>query len=707
MTTSVETNLPALFAPKAVAVIGASAAPGKIGHIIVANLLSSGYAGKILPVNPAGGEILGLAVCKSVSELPEGLDLAVVSVPPALVAAVVRELTQKKVRAAVIITAGFKEVGGEGLKNEREIAALAKQAGMALLGPNSLGCINTAPPLNATFAPDYPLTGGIGFFSQSGALCIAILDWARGRGIGFSKFVSLGNKAVLDESHLLDYLGDDPDTSVIGGYMEGVEDGAAFLAAATRASARKPVIVIKAGGTAAGAKAASSHTGALAGSETTFEAACKQAGVIRVSSMEALFFIASAFATQPLPKGPNLGVVTNSGGPGILAADACERQGLVMAALHEHTVAELKSFLPPFASAYNPVDIIGDGGASRYARALGAVAADPGVDALLVILTPTPKVEVELTAQAVIDLAGNTEKTILCCFIGETRVARARTMLRRANIPCFDFPDQAITALAAMYRHGLRRAAPSPVDVCYRRDKQRAAKVIDAAIDRGQSELVEFEVQDILRAYELPVPQTILARSSKEAGKAADKIGYPVVLKIASPQISHKSDVGGVIVGLQNAAAVREAFLTITARARQARREAHVLGCLVQQMAPGGAKEVIVGFSRDPQFGALVMFGLGGVYVEVLRDISFRLAPLTLSDAQEMVREIKSFPILRGVRGEPPVDLKAIEDILLTVSQLAVDFPRISEADFNPVLAGPGGALVADARLSLCLTEKY
>ena len=705
MTASVETNLPALFAPTAVAVIGASADPGKIGHIIVANLLSCRYPGKILPVNPAGGEILGLAVLKSVSELPVGLDLAVVSVPPALVAQVVRELAARQVRAAVIITAGFKEVGGEGLKNERLIAALANKAGLALLGPNCLGCVNTSPPLNATFASDFPLPGSIGFFSQSGALCIAILDWARGRGIGFSKFVSLGNKAVLDESHLLDYLADDPDTSVIAGYMEGVEDGAAFLASAARAAARKPVIIIKSGGTAAGAKAASSHTGALAGSEATFEAAFRQAGVIRVSSMEDLFFIAGAFAAQPLPRGPNLGVVTNSGGPGILAADACERQGLVMAALHQETVDELKSFLPPYASVYNPVDIIGDGGASRYARAIAAVAADPAVNALLVILTPTPKVEAELTAQAVIDLAKGTDKTIMCCFIGEARVAAARAMLREARVPCFDFPDQAVTALAAMYRYALRRAAPPPVDVCYRRDKQRAAKVIEAAMGRGQSELVEFEVQDILRAYEMPAPQTIMARSSKEAAKAADKIGYPVVLKIASPQISHKSDVGGVIVGLRDAAAVSEAFLTITSRAHQARREAHVLGCLVQKMAPGGAKEVIIGFKRDPQFGALIMFGLGGVYVEVLRDISFRLAPLTLGDAQEMVREIKSFPILRGVRGEPAVDFGAIEDILLTVSQMAMDFPRIAEADFNPVLVGAGGALVADARLSLCLAE--
>jgi acetyltransferase len=707
MTASVETNLPALFAPTAVAVIGASADPGKIGHIIVANLLSCRYPGKILPVNPAGGEICGLPVLKSVAELPEGLDLAVVSVPPALVAEVVRGLAARRVRSAVLITAGFRETGGEGLKNERDIAALARRSGLALLGPNCLGCVNTSPPLNATFAPDFPLPGGIGFFSQSGALCIAILDWARGRGIGFSKFVSLGNKAVLDEAHLLDYLAGDPATSVIAGYMEGVEDGAAFLAAAARASARKPVIIIKAGGTAAGARAASSHTGALAGSDATFEAAFKQAGVIRVSSMEDLFFIAGAFASQPLPKGPNLGVVTNSGGPGILAADACERQGLVMAALHGDTVDELKSFLPPYASVYNPVDIIGDGGASRYARAMAVVAADPAVNALLVILTPTPKVEIEQTAQAVIECARDAGKPVMCCFIGETRVAAARDRLRAAGIPCFDFPDQAITALAAMYRYALHRAAPPPVDVCYRRDVHRAAKVIEAAMDRGQSELVEFEVQDILRAYELPTPQTILARSSKEAAKAAAKIGYPVVLKIASPHISHKTDVGGVIVGLRDAAAVGEAFLTITSRARQARREAHLLGCLVQKMAPTGAKEVIVGFTRDPQFGALVMFGLGGVYVEVLRDISFRLAPLTLADAQEMVREIRSFPLLRGVRGEPPVDLKAIEDILLTVSQMAVDFPRIAEADFNPVLVGPEGALVADARLSLCLGGKY
>jgi acetate---CoA ligase (ADP-forming) len=705
MIPAVETNIPALFAPRSLAVVGASAAPGKIGHIILANLVAFGYPGKIVPVNPAGGSILGLEAVKTVAELPEGLDLAVVSVPPAKVVGVVRDLAAKKVRAAVIITAGFKEAGGEGLAMEREMAAIARNAGMALLGPNCLGCINTDPAVNATFAPDHPPAGRIGFFSQSGALCIAILDWAFGRGVGFSKFVSLGNKAVLDESHLLRFLADDPATSVIAGYLEGVEHGAAFLAAARYAAAKKPVILIKAGATTTGAKAAVSHTGALAGSDAAFEAACKQAGVIRVSSMETLFALAGAFAAAPPPRGANLAVVTNSGGPGILAADACERQGLTMASLHEATVAELKSFLPPFASAYNPVDIIGDGGAERYRRSIAAVLADSAVNSLLVILTPTPKVEIEDTARAVITLAAGTEKTVMCCFIGETRVARARAMLREAGVPCFDFPDQAVECLAQMYRYHLRHTGPPPVDVCYRRDEVRAAKFIEAAIARGQSELVEFEAQDILRAYEMPLAQTALARTSKEAAKAAGKIGYPVVVKVASPQISHKSDVGGVAVGLKNAAEVQEAFLNVTSRARSLRRDAHVLGCLVQQMAPKGSKEVIVGFTRDPQFGALIMFGLGGIYVEVLKDIAFRLAPLTLGDAQEMVREIRSFPLLRGVRGEPPVDLGAIEDVLLMVSQLAMDFPQIVEADFNPVLVGPKGAVVADARLGLCLTD--
>lgn len=697
-----DASLNSLFDPQAVAIIGASGTPGKVGYSIVSNLLDAGYKGRILPVNPKGGEILGLPAVASIAELPSPLDLAVVCIPPKFVIEALEELGKHPVRAVIVITAGFKEVGREGYQLEQQLKEVAVRYGMAVLGPNCLGLNNTGPGLNATFAAGTPPKGNIAFFSQSGALCTAILDWALGENIGFSKFVSLGNKAVLDESDMLDYLRDDPETQVILGYVESVEDGQRFSRVAREVTAHKPVIMIKSGTTAAGAKAASSHTGAMAGSEQAYGAAFNQAGIIRVRDVSMLFNLAQAFSTQPLPTGPNLVIVTNSGGPGIMAADVTEQSALLMGTLTGKTVDTLMKALPPFASLYNPVDIIGDADAARYRVALEAVVKDELVNSILVMLTPTASAEIEATAQAIIDVTKGCGKPVFACFMGQQRVAPGREMLQRAGIPCYAFPEPAIHSIEAMYKYHLWRSRPAPVGVCYRRDKTRAAKVLENARGNGCTEIVEFQAQDLLKAYELPVPQTELARTSDVAVKAAKRIGYPVVLKIASPHISHKSDVGGVRVGLADEAAVRSAFLDITSRAARLRKDASITGCLVQSMAPKGSKEVIIGFKRDPQFGALVMFGLGGIYVEVLKDIAFRLAPLSMDDAAEMIREIKSYPLLRGVRGEPPVDFKTIEDILLTMSQLAQDFPDIYEAEFNPVLVNHEGAVVADVRVTLC-----
>ncbi|WP_461208779.1 acetate--CoA ligase alpha subunit [Desulfocurvus sp. DL9XJH121] len=695
-------SLRALFEPQTVAVVGASGAPGKLGHGVVSNLLEAGYQGRILPVNPKGGEILGLPVFAAIGDLPGPLDLAVICIPPALVAGALEELGALPTRAVVIITAGFKEIGREGYVLEERLKEIAKRHGMALLGPNCLGLNNTALGLNATFAAGTPPSGNIAFFSQSGALCGAILDWAQGENIGFSKFVSLGNKAVLDESDMLEYMCEDPDTKVILGYVESVEDGQRFVRTARDVTPVKPVIMIKSGTTAAGAKAASSHTGAMAGSEQAYGAAFKQAGIIRVGDVAGLFNLAQAFSTQPLPQGPNLAIVTNSGGPGIMAADAAENSSLLMASLSAGTVDALMHALPPFASLYNPVDIIGDADAERYRVALAAVLADENVHAVLVLLTPTAMAQVEATAQAVVEVTRGSSKPVFACFMGQKRVGPGRAILQAAGIPCYAFPDPAVKSVEAMYKYQLWRNRAAPVEVCYRRDMGRAQRVVDAARGAGCVEIVEFQAQDLLKAYELPLPATELARTSDAAVAAAGRIGYPVVLKIASPQISHKSDVGGVRVNLKTEAEVRSAFLDITGRAQRLRKDASITGCLVQAMARRGAKEVIVGFKRDPQFGPLIMFGLGGVYVEVLKDIAFRLAPLTMDDASEMIREIKSYPLLRGVRGEPPVDFGAIEDVLLTMSQLAEDFPDILEAEFNPVLVDGRGALVADVRVTLC-----
>jgi acetyltransferase len=698
---SLKDNIHALFAPKTVAVIGASAAPGKVGHTVVANMLEAGYKGTLIPVNPKADEILGLPVTKKIEDLPEGLDMAVIVVPVAAVVPSMEALAKRKVRSAVIITAGFKEVGKEGYALEQRLIELCTEHEIAMVGPNCLGLISTHDNNNASFAAGYPEKGSIAFFSQSGALCTAILDWALGENVGFSKFVSLGNKAVINEGNMLEYLRTDTNTSVILGYIENVEHGADFIEQAAKVTREKPVIMIKSGTTTAGAKAASSHTGAIAGSDQAYTAAFRKTGVIRAGDMATLFDLAQAFSTQPLPEGPGLCIVTNSGGPGILAADATEKSSLNMARLSNSTIERMKEFLPPYASLYNPVDLIGDAPAERYRKTLEVVIDDPQVHSILVLLTPTASAEIMETAQAIIDVAKTTKKPIFVNYMGGQRTRPGQKMLTDAGIPCSIYPEPLIKSIETMYNYYLWRQTPAQEYPEVRRNRQKARLVINEARSKGATEVVEFQAQEVLRAYNLPTPNTGLARSSDEAVAAADKIGYPVVLKIASPQISHKSDVGGVKVNLADAEAVRNAFFDITARAQRMRPEAYIAGCLVQEMAPKGCKEIIIGFKRDDQFGPLLMFGLGGIYVEILKDIAFRLAPLGRDDAKGIIREIKSYMLLKGVRGEQPVNFQAIEDILITMSELALDFPEIVEAEFNPVLVNAEKAVVADVRITL------
>ncbi|MGE4552130.1 MAG: acetate--CoA ligase family protein [Desulfovibrionaceae bacterium] len=695
-------NLHPFFYPRTVAVIGASAAPGKVGHTIMSNMVGAGYKGRLFPVNPKPGEILGLPVVTSIDQLPRDLDLAVISLPRDYVVPNLEQLAAIGCRSAIVITAGFKEVGKEGYHLEQRLSEICAEHGMALLGPNCLGMINAAHGINASFSGGQPGQGSIAFFSQSGALCAAILDWALGENIGFSKFVSLGNKAVLDEADMLEYLAGDDETNVILGYIENVNHGQKFLAAAEKVCRVKPVIMIKAGTTAAGAKAASSHTGAIAGSDQAYTAAFRRTGIIRVDDVETLFNLAEAFSNQPLPKGPNLAVVTNSGGPGILAADAVEHSAVNLSHITAATIERLQSFLPPYAALYNPIDIIGDADAVRYRKTLEAVADDELVHAVLTILTPTASADIEGTAQAICEVAARRkDKPFFACYMGKQRVAPGRAILQAAGIPCYAFPEPAVASIATMYSHALRRQAPAPEYVSVQRDLAAARAVVDKAIAKDQTEIVEFEAQAVLRAYDLPTPATRLARSSDEAVAAAEAIGYPVVLKIASPHISHKSDVGGVKVNIPDADGVRKMFADITTRAQRLRPDAYIVGCLVQEMAPKGSKEVIIGFKRDEQFGPLLMFGLGGIYVEVLKDIAFRLAPMSRRDAFEIVREIKSYMLLKGVRGEEPVNFEAIEGILLSMSQLAQDLPEVWEAEFNPVLVNARRAVVADVRMTL------
>ncbi len=697
-----QATLHAFFYPETVAVIGASSTPGKVGHTIVANMIEAGFAGRVIPVNPKGGEIQGLPVTSNVADLPKGLDLAVISVPLKFVMPTMHELAKIKVRSCIVITAGFKEVGKEGWYLEQELKELCQEHNIVLLGPNCLGMMNTATGVNASFAAGQPHPGNIAFFSQSGALCVAILDWAAGETIGFSKFVSLGNKAALDEADMLEYLSDDKDTRVILGYIENVENGLKFLEKAEQICRIKPVIMIKSGTTAAGAKAASSHTGAIAGSDQAYEAAFKKVGIIRVHDVEVLFNLAEAFSNQPLPKGPNLAIVTNSGGPGILAADTTANSSLHLARPTTATLDRLQAILPSYAAVYNPIDIIGDADAKRYRKTLEAVADDSMVHSVLVLLTPTASVDIEGTAQAIIDVATkHSNKPFFACFMGRKRVSVGTAMLKRAGIPCYSFPEPAVKSLASMYDYFLScQKTPEPVWES-QRNLEEARAVLDEAEAKGALEIVEFQAQQVLAAYNLPTPKTILARSSDDAAAAAAKIGYPVVMKIASPDISHKSDVGGVKVNIADEEALRKTFWDITSRAQKMRPEAFIVGCLIQEMAAAGSKEVIIGFKRDEQFGPLIMFGLGGIYVEVLKDIAFKLAPMSQRDAFEIVRDIKSYMLLKGVRGEEPVNFQALEEIVLAMSQLAMDFPQVVEAEFNPVLVGPKQAVVADVRMTL------
>ena len=701
MSTSYDLN--ALFTPKQVAVIGASATEGKIGNTVIQNMLDAGYEGEIIPVNPRSTEILGLPVTNDASKLPKGLDLAVITIPSNFVLSSMEELVKIGVKSAIIITAGFKEVDEEGAKIEEQIRDLCIKNNVALVGPNCLGVINMNHKVNATFAPGQPLLGNIACFSQSGALFTSILDWALGEKIGFSKFVSLGNEAVLNESHVLEYLGDDPDTDVVMGYMENVLEGPRFMKAAKAVTRKKPVIVVKSGVSEAGAEAAASHTGSIAGADNAYSAAFKQTGIIRVESMSEFFDLAQAFSKAPLPQGPNLAIITNAGGPGIMATDAAEKTSLKLTQPSASTIESLRAELPAYASFRNPLDIGGDANAAVYKAGVKNMINEDEYDAALVVLTPTSTAftEMEDIAKGLVEIIKSTSKPVFPCFMGQERISIAEEIFKEADIPFFNFPEPAIKSIETMYQYAEWQKSEEATFVTPERDYDKANAIISKAVEKDASEIVEFQAQEILEAYKLPALASKLATTADEAAEAATKIGFPIVLKIASEQISHKSDVGGVKVGLNSAEEVHATFTEVVERAAKMRPDAKIDGCLIQEMVPAGCKELIIGFKRDPQFGPLLMFGLGGIYVEILKDISFRLAPLSKEDAHNIVREIKTYDLLAGVRGEESINFEALEDILLRVSQLAMDFPELLEADFNPLMINSERAYAADIRLAL------
>ncbi len=698
-------SLTEFFNPNTVAVIGASTNPKKLGYAVLENLVAGGYAqvGKVYPVNPTAKEILGLQAYPTVQEIPGSIDLAVIVIPYKSVPEALRTCGEKGIPAVIVISAGFREAGREGFERELELIEIVNKYGIRLIGPNCLGVIDTFTPLNASFSAGTPPSGPLAFMSQSGALGTAVLDISLAGRLGLSKFVSLGNKADVDEIDLLKAWGDDPHTNVIMIYSEGMSNGQEFIKTARQVTAKKPVVAIKSGVTQSGARAVSSHTGSLAGSEQAYHAAFLQAGVLRAESMQSLFDFALALGYQPLLQGDRIAIITNAGGPGILATDALERSGLSLARFEHETITTLAQYLPDAASAANPVDVLGDALADRYSHALQTVVADPNVDGLLVVLTPQAMTEIEATAEAIGKLSKTTDKPIITSFMGEAQVEPGVTRLETYRVPNYPFPERAALAFKAMsdYRQVLLR--PTPEYVEFDVDRRTTRQVFDRVREQRRLSIGDSEARQILTAYGLQIPQSEIAATPDEALKIANQIGFPVVLKIASPDILHKTDVGGVKVGLSDAEQLRDAYELMVYRAQRYLPQAHLWGCLVQQMVPAGGQEILVGMNRDPQFGPLVTFGLGGIYVETLKDVTFRIAPFSVQSAEKMLTEIRARAILDGVRGDPPVDKAAIVDCLLRIGQLVQDFPEIVELDINPLMVYPQGqgAIAIDMRLVL------
>jgi len=627
--------------------------------------------------------------------------LALVIVPAELVINTFKELIDKKVKGAVVITAGFREIGGVGVQRERELAEMCRDR-IRVIGPNCLGIIDTYSNLNASFAPTMPRQGKIGFMSQSGAMVTAILDFAAGRDIGFSKFISMGNKMDLNETHFLDILGEDDSTKVVIGYLESVVDGRSFLETADRVSRKKPVIIFKSGVSAEGTKAASSHTGSLSGLDRAYECAFTKSGVIRARSIEDLFDWAEVFASQPLPKGKRVAIITNAGGPGIIATDKAAEEKLTLAAVNTATAGKLREVLPPAASVYNPIDVLGDADSTRYQQVIELVAQAEEVDGIVIILSPQANTQIEETAKIVSNFSYTSPKTVITSFMGEERVAAAFSIFKRGRVANISFPDRATRAMAVMANHSLWKKQQKLEEYYKEVEEKKVTRFLEAKAEEGKIKLVDFEARELLETCRIPTLPTVLAHTADEAASVAEQMGFPVAMKVYSPEILHKTDVGGVRVGLRTPKDIVKAFDVIMVSVRGFLPQVPVLGITVQKMVEGG-KEVIVGFSRDPQFGPLMMFGLGGVYVEVLKDVNFALTPLSKKEIRELVTGIKSFPLLSGVRGEKEKDLEALYEVIATVGTIGEKFPEIMEMEINPLMVKDKGEGVwaIDGRLIL------
>ncbi len=676
------------FQPKGVVVIGASTSPEKLGYGVARNLIASRYHGAIHFVSQKSGELFERPLHTSLSDVPDPVDLAILIVPTQSTPQTIEDCAKRGIKAAIIVSAGFREVGADGAALEQKCIEIARKYGMRLLGPNCIGTLDTHLPLDTTFLqPPMPTQGGIGFISHSGAFAAAIIDWARGQGFGFSQIVSLGNQADVNETDVLPEVAKDKHTRVIALYMESVSDGKKFVQAASEVTKHKPVIALKVGRFEAGQKAAASHTGALAGSEVAFDAAFAKAGVLRAETAEQMFDWARALENCPLPRGKNMAILTNAGGPGVIAADSLETNGLLLSQLTESTLKALATYLPPSASVHNPVDMLASASPEAYATCLKILLQDKNVDGVLIILPPPPMFKTEDVADSLVALIRASDKPVVIALLGSTLVEEARKTFQRANIPTYPFPERAASAFGVLARRA--------------EYLDRGPWTADGTVHSPSSMVNDLD--DLLTSYGITTAPIKLARDENEAVIIANELGFPVVMKIASPDILHKSDVGGVILNIKDTASLQSAYTKMVKRIEKLVPPPQVDGVHLQLQIPDG-QEVIIGMVRDPLFGPLMMFGSGGIEVEGLKDVAFALAPLNQAEAREMIRRTWAGRKLKGFRSIPPVDEESVIDVLIKLSFLAIEHENIAEIEINPLRVLSKGAFALDVRMKVVLS---
>jgi acetyltransferase len=698
-----------IFKPRSIGIIGTSRKKGTLGREILHNLLTYGFNGPIYPINPKAEYVHSMKCYPSILDIPYPIDLAIIVVPKHLVKKVLIECGEKGVKGVVVITAGFKEVGDAGRKMERELVEILKKYNMRMIGPNCMGIINTddVTRMNATFASEDPLEGNIGFLSQSGALGVVILEYAKELGIGFSKFVSMGNKADISANDLLKYLENDDNTNIILLYIESFGNPRNFTKIARRISKKKPILAVKSGRTFAGAKAASSHTGALVGLDVAVDALFDQCGVLRANTVEELFDYALAFNNQPLPKGDRVAILTNAGGPGILATDACFGLGLKIPEFEPATIKKLKKHLPEDSSVTNPVDLLAEANEESYGVSLEALLKDKNVDAVISIFVPPLNLDPMSIALTMSSVSSKYDKPVLGCFMVREDLIAKIPDIRKLSIPIYIFPESAAKALSAMHTFWkIQQQKPGKIK-SFKVNRRKVRKIIDDALCRDECQLNNVDVQEILKCYGFQFPEVHFAENLDDAVKVARKIGYPVVMKIESTDIIHKSDIGGIVIDIRNEQELRKEHKAMISRVKKQMRGARIDGVQIQQMVKGG-KELILGMTLDDNFGPLVMVGLGGIYVEVIKDINFRIVPITDEDAREMVSELKGYKLLTGVRGEKPINMNLLTEHIQRLSQLVSDFHEIEQLDINPIVFFPGRKtpIALDARITLCKQDE-